>query len=93
MITNVQLFNKNQGNWPGLLDEFVKWIKEMMALIPEEYRETAIIDIENIVITYERPSTPDEIAEQEKYINLEIEREKAELRRLLKKYPEEKLCN
>lgn len=66
----------HDDNWPpsGLM-EFSQWLQEQIAKIPEEFRETAAIEVDSvdgyegshyasISIVYWRPMTDDERAER-----------------------------
>ena len=77
MNIKVHVFDAERGddNWPpcGLM-EFSEWLQAQIATIPEEFRETAAIEVDSedgyegshyasISIVYWRPMTDDERAE------------------------------
>jgi hypothetical protein len=105
MITIVVLEQERyDGNWPPYnLLAAIEWFQARLAEIPEEYRHTATLDIDSVSgyggshfakirIVYERPFTPEDMAEGERHQRLREEAKKAAelmtLRALRAKYGE-----
>ena len=96
----VTVFRDTVSYLPQVATDFMKMLSDKMALIPKEYIETAIIEIETesyydsctafLSLTYTRPENDSEEAareadERQKLADTEA-REKAQLEKLLLKY-------
>jgi hypothetical protein len=101
IIVEVFRNDKYEGkDWPSdNAFEFIEWFNEKISSIPEEFRESATIDIlpgygdcpvTSIEIYYKRPETEDEIKEREfkaqKIAEIEKFMELNKLEQLKKKY-------
>jgi hypothetical protein len=100
-IITVAQSNTYVGLPPRKLLRFAEWLQGVIDLVPEEYIESAEIDIDveeksyggycpTIDITYSREETPEEVAEkitaERNRKRLLKERELRELERLKRKY-------